>query len=86
MKIVALTAAAVLGLSAGSAFAQSLNGHAGGQTLFTPRGPVFAAGPSGGVQTAIMPGGATGIVSNNGNGTSTITTPNGQLTTVPSGF
>jgi hypothetical protein len=95
------TAAAVLSLSAGTSFGQSLNSTAGGslnggliggvptapeagQTVFTPRGPVFTTGHVGGAQTTTLPGGAgQGILMNNGNGTSTLTGPGGMVTVVP---
>jgi hypothetical protein len=98
MKTLLLATAAVLGLSAGTSFGQALNSYAGGppsgglaygapaagQTVLTPRGPVFTTGHVGGVQTTTLPGGAgQGLLINNGNGTSTLTGPGGLVTTVP---
>src|ERR1700709_1948605 len=66
-----ITAAALLSLSAGTSFAQSLNSPAGsslhggiaaapraGQAVFTPRGPAFTTGSVGRIQTKTLPGGA----------------------------
>src|ERR1700712_782658 len=92
-----ITAAAILSLSAGTSFAQSLNSPAGsslnsgiaaapraGQAVFTPRGPAFTTGSVGRMQTTTLPGGAgQGLLSNNGNGTSTLTGPGGIVTTIP---
>ena len=94
-----LTAAAALALSAGPLLAQPLTGpaapvsggaggvsagHPVGQTVFTPRGPAVTTGEAGGFGTTTLPGGAgTGILQNNGNGTSTLTGPRGVVTTVP---
>ena len=98
MRTLLLTTAAVLSVSAGGAFGQSLGGVAGspsngavgggvptlGQPVLTGRGPVFTTGGFGGTQTTTLPGGAgQGLLMNNGNGTSTLTGPGGLVTTVP---
>lgn len=86
MKLAATLAAVALGLCAGTGLAQAQSAPPGAQTLFTPRGPAIVTGRPGGVQTAILPQGGTGVVTNNGNGTSTIVGANGQVTTVPNQF
>ena len=92
-----ITAAAILSLSAGTSFAQSLNSPAGsslnggiaaapraGQAVFTPRGPAFTTGSVGRMQTTTLSGGAgQGLLTNNGNGTSTLIAPGGIVTTIP---
>lgn len=98
MKALLLATTAVLSLSAGTSFGQSLSGFAAsspsgglaggapaaGQTVLTPRGPAFTTGQVGGIQTTTLPGGAgQGLLMNNGNGTSTLTGPGGLVTTVP---
>ncbi len=93
MKTLLLTTAAVLSLSAGSAFALSPNGAfiggaptflGAGQPILTGRGPVFTTGRVGDMQTTTLPGGAgEGLLMNNGNGTSTLTGLGGSVTTVP---
>jgi hypothetical protein len=94
-KLSLVTMAAILSLSAGTAFAQSyktlappLSGsgsaaHAG-QGVVTPRGPVFTTGQFGNMQATTLPDEAgQGFLVNNGNGTSTLTGPGGVVTTVP---
>jgi hypothetical protein len=93
-KLSLMTMAAILSLSAGTAFAQSyktlatpLGGgsaaHAG-QGVVTPRGPAFTTGQVGNMQATTLPGGAgEGFLVNNGNGTSTLTGPGGVATSVP---
>ncbi len=94
MKMLLIVAAAVLSLSAGTSSGQSLNSSAGsslnggtpgvGQAVLTPSGPAFITGQFGSMQTATLPGGAgEGLLMNNGNGTSTLTGPGGDVTTVP---
>ena len=97
MNRLLLVTAAVLTLSAGASFGQSLNttgenSNLGGvrtapgasQPVFTSRGPVFTTGQVGGMQTTTLPGGAgQGLLMNNGNGTSTLTGPDGTVTVVP---
>ena len=99
MEKMLLAAAAVLALSASPLLAQPLSGpavpvvggaggvsagHPVGQTVFTPRGPAVTTGQAGSFGTTTLPGGAgTGVLLNNGNGTSTLTGPNGVPTTVP---
>jgi hypothetical protein len=93
MKTLLLTTAAVLSLSAGSAFALSPNGAFiggapnvpdAGQAVITGQGPVFTTGRLGANQTTTLPGGAgEGLLMNNGNGTSTLTGLGGSVTTVP---
>jgi hypothetical protein len=82
-------AAAILSLSAGSAFAQGFNsGTSGGldqgQTLMTPRGgPIVTTGHVGQMQTTTLPGSAgQGLLTNNGNGTSTLIVPGGMPETL----
>lgn len=82
MNEMILAVAAVV-LCAGTAFAQAPQTASGTRMLFTPRGPAITTGQSTGVQSAFLPDGGTGIVINNGNGTSTITGSNGLVTTVP---
>lgn len=86
MKLLASASAVVVAFSAGIAFAQTPSAPRSGQTLITSQGPAIVTGSwgGGGVQTAIMPGGSQGVVTSNGNNTSTIMTPDGQITTVPS--
>ncbi|MGI4944577.1 MAG: hypothetical protein ACRYHQ_29145 [Janthinobacterium lividum] len=89
-----LAAAMVLGLSAGPLFAQPLAGstapalgaapvvRGGSQSVFTPSGPAVTTGQVGSIGTATLPGGAgTGVLRNNGNGTSTLTGPTGAPST-----
>ena len=99
MEKMLLVAAAALTLSAGPLLAQPVTGpaapvaggaggvsagHPVGQTVVTPRGPAVTTGGAGSFGTTTLPGGAgTGILLNNGNGTSTLTGPNGVPTTVP---
>ena len=101
MKTLLLATAAVLSVSTGGAFAQSLNRYVevssngpftgglptfpdAGQVVVTGRGPVFTTGGIGAMQTTTLPGGAgTGLLMNNGNGTSLLTGPGGVVTTVP---
>jgi hypothetical protein len=77
-------AAAVLALSAGSAFAQGFNsgtsgGLGQGQALMTSRGgPIVTTGRVGQMQTTTLPGSAgQGLLMTNGNGTSTLIVPGG---------
>ncbi len=85
MELLASASAVVVAFSAGIAFAQTPSAPRSGQTLITSQGPAIVTGSwGGGVQTAIMPGGSQGVVTSNGNNTSTIMTPDGQITTVPS--
>jgi len=72
MELLASASAVVVAFSAGIAFAQTPSAPRSGQTLITSQGP------------AIVPGGSQGVVTSNGNNTSTIMTPDGQITTVPS--
>ena len=93
MKTLLLTTAAVLSLSAGSAFALSPNGAfiggaptslGAGQAVITGQGPVFTTGRVGNMQTTTLPGEpGVGLLTNNGNGTSTLTGPGGFISTVP---
>ena len=55
----------------------------GVQIYQTPQGPITATTGSNGVQTFIAPGGGTGIVVQNGNGTATLIHPDGTVQTVP---
>jgi len=51
-------------------------------TVLTPSGPAVTSGGSG-VQTYTAPGGGTGLMVPNGNGTSTLIGPDGTVQTVP---
>ena len=84
MKTTLFAAALVLELSSIAAVAQPSPQPPSGGAIFTPRGPGFLTGPArGGVQTTILPNGGQGILENNGNGTSTLTGPNGLVSVVP---
>ena len=83
MNEIILAAAAAVVLCAGTAFAQAPQTSSGTRMLLTPRGPAITTGQSSGFQSAFLPDGGTGIIMNNGNGTSTITGSNGLVTTVP---
>jgi hypothetical protein len=78
-----------LNSSAGSSLNGGLTGGASpaprtGQAMLTPRGPAFTTGNFGNMQTTTLPGGAgQGLLTNNGNGTSTLIGPGGAVTTVP---
>jgi hypothetical protein len=50
-----------------------------GAPFITQRGPAVNLGGNGPAQTLVMPGGGTGVARPNGNGTSTITRPNGTV-------
>jgi hypothetical protein len=52
-------------------------------TIQTPQGPAQISPGAGGVRTYSVPGGGTGIVVPNGNGTSTLVGPDGSVQTVP---
>jgi len=93
MKKVLLTATAILSLSAGGAFAFGF--HSGtsttsnfatapgsGPRVLTPRGSVAVTGSMGQTQTTLSAHGVQGVMTNNGNGTSTIMGANGRMTTV----
>jgi hypothetical protein len=54
-----------------------------GRTLQTPNGPVSTIMGGNGVETFIQPGGRSGVVINNGNGTSTLIGTDGSTITVP---
>ncbi len=54
-----------------------------GQVVQTPQGQGVTTGGTGAFKTLTMPGGQTGIVVPNGNGTSTVIMSNGQVQTVP---
>ena len=55
-----------------------------GQTVFTSHGPVTTTGGAGSYQTTTPARGAgQGLLMNNGNGTSTLIGPRGDVTTVP---
>lgn len=54
-----------------------------GQTYQTRGGPAVTTGGGAGYQTITLPGGGTGIVIPNGNGTSTIIRSDGKMETVP---
>ena len=84
----ALIAAALLSLTAlpGPAKASSTTAapSASYSSIFTPRGAAVPTGHFGNLQTTTLPGnGGVGILMNNGNGTSTLTGPDGMSTTVP---
>jgi hypothetical protein len=90
-KLMLLLAGAGLLASVGAASAQSTNptgavgaGPTSGQTLptgspfVTQRSPAVNLGGNAQAQTLVMPGGGTAVARPNGNGTSTVTRPNGQ--------
>jgi hypothetical protein len=54
-----------------------------GRTLQTPNGPASTIQGGNGVETFIQPGGRSGVVINNGNGTSTLLGTDGSTITVP---
>lgn len=54
-----------------------------GQTYQTRSGPVVTNGGGPGYQTTTLPGGGSGIIIPNGNGTSTIIRSDGKMETVP---
>jgi hypothetical protein len=54
-------------------------GAPAGAPFITQRGPAVNLGGNGPAQTLVMPGGGTGVARPNGNGTSTITRPNGSV-------
>lgn len=54
-----------------------------GQVVQTPGGPGVTTGGTQGYQTMTMPGGGSGIVVPNGNGTSTIIKSDGTIETIP---
>ncbi len=94
MKKLLSTAAAILSLYAGSAFAYAM--HSGtsnttsgfatspgyGQRVLSPRGSVVVTGSMVQTQTTLSARGVQGIMTENGNGTSTIMRANGSTTTV----
>ena len=88
MKKVFLIAAAILSLSAESAFALGVNPGTSttpnaGRIVLTLRGSVVTTGRVGRMQTTTLPGGGgQGILMDNGNGTSTLIGPNGTTTTM----
>ena len=53
-----------------------------GRSVLTPRGFVVTTGRVGDMMTTTLPGGGQGLMTNNGNGTSTLISP-GSMTTVP---
>jgi hypothetical protein len=82
-------AAAVLSLTAGPSFTFGANPGASGaldqgQTLMMPRGgPIVTTGQVGQMQTTTLPGSAgQGLLTNNGNGTSTLIVPGGMPETL----
>jgi hypothetical protein len=85
-----MVAAAVLSLAAGvsqHALARPLDGRMhsgpdGGQTVMTGRSQVVTTGHVGNTYTTTLPGGGEGLLTNNGNGTSTLVGP-GTTMTVP---
>lgn len=55
-----------------------------GASVVTPRGPAVVTGRLGSMAVTTLPGaGGAGLLTNNGNGTSTLTTPGGIPQTVP---
>jgi hypothetical protein len=89
MRKILPIAAAILSLSAGHSFALGFDSGAStnpqfGRPVVMPRGAVVTTGHIGRMQTTTLPnGGGTGILTNNGNGTSTLLGSNGTITTVP---
>jgi hypothetical protein len=58
-------------------------GTTGGRSVFTSRGPAFVTGHIGSMETTTLPGsGGQGLLTNNGNGTSTLIVPGGIPQTV----
>jgi len=58
-------------------------GPTGGQSVFTSRGPAIVTGRLGAMETTTLPGrGGQGLLTNNGNGTSTLIVPGGMPQTV----
>jgi len=53
-----------------------------GQVYNTPSGPVVTTGGTAGYQTTTLPGGGTGVIVPNGNGTSTIIRSDGRVETI----
>ncbi len=82
-------AVAILCLSCGGAFALGLHSDTSADSQFarivpTSRGAVVTTGRIGQMQTTTLPsGGGEGILTNNGNGTSTLVGSNGGITIVP---
>ncbi len=54
-----------------------------GQMITTPQGSAVVTGSTGSMATTIMLGGGSGLLMNNGNGTSTLTVPGRPPTVVP---
>ena len=82
MKPFTLMLAAAASLCAGAALA-SPQQHSG-QSIIASHGPIITTGHVGTTQTTTLPGGGgQGLLSNNGNGTSTLTSPSGLTTVVP---
>lgn len=54
-----------------------------GRVIETPQGPAVSLGGSPGYQTTTTPGGGQSIVVPNGNGTSTVIHPDGNIETIP---
>ena len=91
MKTICIAAAAFVLLLAQPGFAQptamlspNAGRDAGGATA-SLRGPIVTTGRIGSnLQTTTLPGaGGAGLLMNNGNGTSTLIGPGGQVTSVP---
>ncbi len=55
-----------------------------GSTILTPDGPATITGSMGSSAIATLPGGGTGILFNNGSGTSTLSVPGSVPAVVPS--
>jgi hypothetical protein len=78
-------AAALLLLTAPLALAQQSPAIPGpGTTYMTPSGPIVSTGaPIGGTQQSTISSTGIGSVRTNGNGTSTVTNPDGSIVSVP---
>jgi len=80
---VAILAIGLLAGSAGQAWAaggfSGSSGHGAGRTIEMSRGPAFITGSVGSMQTTTLPGRAgQGLLTDNGNGTSTLLAPGGM--------
>jgi hypothetical protein len=82
LTVVAMLTGGLLAASTGQAWAFGGSfgsaGHSVGQSFETSRGPAFVTGNVGSMQTTTLPGsGGVGLLSDNGNGTSTLLVPGG---------
>jgi hypothetical protein len=69
--------------SASAIQVQFTGSSSAGHAIITSRGPAFVTGHGGSMDTVMLPGnGAPGLLTNNGNGSSTLFTPGGAPQTV----